>query len=621
MSKQRVVFRRVPDDIAGPALLGGYIFDKKATLGPKAVLDFRNEREHPLLLRDLVSALNEYASPGQIASGVSLQVYGTAIRQFLRYCSVSGVPKNARMMDVDTELLLRYRAHLRIALSEFKTSYHRVLFGNLCRLLTASQKIGLWSKDFETPRNYPTTRDSDRTQPYSMGEALDIESACRTHIRELVARLERGQTLLSIGKDPRGPAARDPVTGRILSIPPEERQWNQLQNLLWFVVNVMDGKYVKYPGRGGSGLSSFNNATNGCFKGPYRKDDVFSHLYPFAEDLIPFINLLAKTTGRNESSILNLKRDCLQAVDERYILWYPKDRGASRLYKKVISSEGPFSPVALIKTLLGITEPLVRFAEPEDKELLFLGFTLKSRLGSTVKRLDPAYIKYQMNRDGGWADRNGLVDDSGAPLKISLRRWRVFYLTLRYKRTGQLGRVSRDAAHTLSRTTISYLDNQGTKHIHEQATEAGIKAAVNLARPAVLPDESVARAAELLGTSEPVATGILKGEQDVFFASCKDFYNRPGGPENTPCDKPWGCLECSNAVITRHVLPRVCAFKNFMAEERRAMPEGDWDAKFGKAWQILQESIFPKFSAQALSEAEAYAANERLYIPLALKAR
>lgn len=621
MSKTKVAFDRVPADMVRPAILGGYVLDKKATLGPKAVLDFRNETAHPLLLRDFVSALNEYASPGQIASGLSLQVYGSAIRQFLRYCSSSGIPESARMMDIDTECLLRYRVHLRVALAKLKAEYRRKLFGNLCRLFTAGQKIGLWSKDFDTPRNYPTVRDGDRTQPYSLGEALDIEDACRTHIRELVARLDKGQALLALGKDPRGPAARDPVTGRVVSVPPELRPWNQLPNLLWFVVHVMEGRYVKYPGRGGAGLSSFNNATNGAFKGPYRRSDVFSHLYPVAEDLIPFINLLAKTTGRNESSILNLTRDCLQEDDGRYILWYRKDRGANRLYKKVLSSEGPFSPVELIKTLLRITEPLVRFVAAEDKELLFIGFTLRGCAQSGVKRLDPAYVKYQMNREGGWADRNGLVDDNGAPLKISLRRWRVFYLTRRYKRTGQLGRISRDAAHTLSRTTISYLDNQATKHIHEQATEAGIKAAVCLARPVVLPDESVVRAAALLGSSEPVAEEVLKGEQDVFFASCKDFYNRPGGPKNTPCEKPWGCLECSNAVITRHVLPRVCAFRNFMAEQRGTMSEADWIAKFGKAWQILQESIFPKFSAQALSEAEAYAANERLYIPLALKVR
>lgn len=368
------------------------------------------------------------------------------------------------------------------------------------------------------------------------------------------------------------------------------------------------------------GLSSFNNATNGAYKGPYRKSDVFSYLYPFAEDLIPFVNLLAKTTGRNETSILTLRRDCLEEVDGRYLLWYKKQRGSSKLYKRPISNEGMFSPVGIIKTLLQITKPLLNLAKAEHRDNLFLGFTIKSRGADTVKPIDPSYLKYQMNRRGGWCDRNELMTESGAPQKVSLRRWRVYYLVKRYRTHGQLSKVSRDAAHTLLRTSVSYVNNESMTHVHERATENGIRAALSVARPTVVTAESPDELAATLRSSKEKASKLLQGEQDVFIAACKDFYNRPNGEKNTPCDKPWACLGCSNAVITRHVLPRVVAFRDFISQQRTELTQEDWQQKFGDAWMVLHQHVLPKFSDETIAEAQRSAKDEVFYFPITLRA-
>lgn len=126
-------------------------------------------------------------------------------------------------------------------------------------------------------------------------------------------------------------------------------------------------------------------------------------------------------------------------------------------------------------------------------------------------------------------------------------------------------------------------------------------------------------AAKVLGTDKETAEQVLRGEQDVFFASCKDFYNRPGGQPNTPCDKPWGCFLCSNAIITLHVLPRVVAFRDFMLEEHGKLSTEDWNAKFGEVWNVLTHDVLSKFSPEAISEATRLARDEVLYIPLALR--
>jgi hypothetical protein len=261
----------------------------------------------------------------------------------------------------------------------------------------------------------------------------------------------------------------------------------------------------------------------------------------------------------------------------------------------------------------------VKYALPHDREKLLLGLTVNGQGREPVKCLDPCHILAQMNRKGGWCDQRELQDEHEKPLRIFFRRWRVTYLTNRYKKTGQLSKVSKDAAHTLGSTSVSYVDNECTKHLHEQAVEAGIQSLRSLARPKVIVQEYPHVAANALRTDVASAERILIGDQDVLFAACEDFYNRPGGLPNTPCDKPWSCFLCCNAIITRHVLPRVVAFRNFMLEEQNKLAIEDWNAKFGKFWHVLTNDVLSKFSSESIKEAEQLARDNILYIPLALR--
>lgn len=615
----RIEFSKINRKPTNLITLGSLIVDKRDVLGRGAIIDLRASTTNKEMARDLLGSFTEYIDSGEGLRGITFGTYARSIRIFLEYCVNEGIPDNFRMKDIDSEFLVDYRTYLQIKYAENKSVTIRRVYGNLLRLLKAGEPLGFVHFDLLAPRNIRRVKDSDTTQPYTAGEALDVESVCRNSIRSLRSRLEKGKEMLAVGEDPRDVPRRDPKTGRVLAIPPQDRKWNQLPNLLWYVVNVMGGEYVKHSGRKGMGHSSFNNATNGAFDGVHRKTDVYMYLYPLAEDLIPFIILIAKNVGLNESSILGLSRDCLQVIDGRYVLWYRKARGAAGLYSKIIDAESSFSPAVLIETIRQMTEPLVRFATDEFKNYLFLGLTIKGRGREPVKPLDAAYVKSQMNRRDGWCERQGLSDENGGRLIMSLRRWRVFYLTGRYKKYGQLAKISRDAAHTLAKTSVGYVANNSTRHLHERAVEAGITEALNLSRPIVIAEDSIDKAAGHLRTTPENALRVLRGEQDVFVASCRDFYNRPGGLKDTPCDKPWGCLTCSNAVITRNVLPRVLLFRTFMEKQRVELSPWDWNEKFLQAFTILTESIIPKFSPQAIAEAESYALSEKFYIPLSLK--
>jgi hypothetical protein len=268
-----------------------------------------------------------------------------------------------------------------------------------------------------------------------------------------------------------------------------------------------------------------------------------------------------------------------------------------------------------------LTEPFAEYAPEAERDFLFLGMTILGRRSvPAVKAVDHSYFKFQMNREGGWCERNKLEDASGKPLKISSVRLRVTYLSRIYIKHGQLSKVSTDAVHAMADTTVGYLANTSTKHIHDQTVRDGIRASIAVVkRPSVLSiDDPVAGSKELNIPVDKVRA-ILKGEMDVLFNACKDVLNRPGGTPNTFCSKPWECFGCSNIVITRHVLPRVFAFLKHAESMKAVLGAEEWKGMFSQAVELIRADVLPRFSENVLANAKRRAAVQQFYIPIELK--
>jgi hypothetical protein len=102
--------------------------------------------------------------------------------------------------------------------------------------------------------------------------------------------------------------------------------------------------------------------------------------------------------------------------------------------------------------------------------------------------------------------------------------------------------------------------------------------------------------------SDPIA--LLDGQQDVWLASCGGFFSSPYGKPGSPCPLPfWGCLECSNAVITTRKLPAILSFLDFIEDQRKALTAGHWMSKFGRAYARITNQILPAFAPAPLREA------------------
>lgn len=611
MLTTKIEFDKIPAEIGQPYLIGSLVLDMKERLGKWAFLDLTNKTPHPALAADLIAALGRHAL-FNLKSDLSFRNYTSLISRVLDFAAQVGLSTKIRLADFDTELILLFRKHIKERLESQKNATYTRLYGNFNRLLQAARALGLFERATRVPRNFRHVDDSKVSNPYNYAEQLDLEEVCRRCIDEMFARLQRGRELLAIGSNPRG-------VKNGTNCPPENRAWNKLENLIWYATHIHEELPPRFSALKEMKDYSYINAVYGVYGGTYRMRDIHSHRYALVEDLIPFFILIAKRTGRNESSLLTLKRNCLQEIDGKYYLIYRKLRSAEREFKKKIEDDGPYSAVSLIRKLLNLTAPLVKHAPPGDKDLLFLGLTLHTSK-SSVKAIDPVYFKYQMNHNRGWCKKNNLLNDMGETFQISAVRLRVTYLTRKYIKHGQLSKISQDAVHSLADTSVGYIANASTKLIHEQAVRDGIKSSIAaIKKPTVLPIDDPTSAAKELNKAPNEAKAILRGEVDVLFNACKDIMNRPGGPPHTFCDRPWSCFGCGNTVITRHVLPRVFGFLNHAESMKVSLGVEEWKELFSRSVNLIHADVLPRFSDSVLKIAQARASTQRFYIPIALK--
>src|SRR3546814_4162686 len=102
----------------------------------------------------------------------------------------------------------------------------------------------------------------------------------------------------------------------------------------------------------------------------------------------------------------------------------------------------------------------------------------------------------------------------------------------------------------------------------------------------ILPPQDEDRLRGELASPDPddggISTALLNGEQDVWLASCGNFYSSPFASAGTPCPTPfWACLDFRNAVMTAGKLPAILPFPSFVDAQRLGLSAAAWTAKLG----------------------------------------
>ena len=330
-------------------------------------------------------------------------------------------------------------------------------------------------------------------------------------------------------------------------------------------------------------------------------------------DIVPFLVLLALETGLEIECCKELMVDCLQnATNGTVEITYLKRRARGAEHKRLrVRDGGPTTPGGLIRRLIEVTAR-ARKHHPSQCLWVYCG------AGTFA-----AGIRHPQELVDSWTRRHDIIDDDRRPLRLLLSRLRKTHKALWYLKTeGHMARFA--VGHTPEVAARHYADVPALRSLHEATVADAFREAVNSARaPIVLTAEQEAawrtgptQVSAIPQGCDPIA--LLDGEQDVWLAGCAGFYASPHGSAGDPCPIPfWGCLECSNAVITTRKLPAILSFLDFIEDQRRALHAGDWAVKFGRAHARITADVLPAFGPAIVAEARRSLAAEPapIYLP------
>jgi hypothetical protein len=343
--------------------------------------------------------------------------------------------------------------------------------------------------------------------------------------------------------------------------------------------------------------------------------DLHGRRHLLAADLVPLIVLISLDTGMEIEAIKGLRSDCLKNPAGGYVeIEYCKRRARGAEWKRLrVRDGGSSTPGGLLRKVLQWSDPA------------------RSRLGVDTLwvhcawgRLTPRMLSMK-ELVASSTERHGIRDEQGKPLHLSLTRLRKTHKAAWYRRTG--GQLDRFAVgHSIAIAANHYADIPALCHIHEATIADAMTDALDAAlHPCVLSsdEEAAVRADPNKVVGLPVSgtaavNALLSGEQDVWLASCGGFYNSPFCAAGDACPSPfWGCLECSNAVITARKLPALLSFLSFVRAQRQVLSEHDWITKFGRVHGRIADQILPRFADTEIEQARQIAASDSalLYLP------
>lgn len=435
-----------------------------------------------------------------------------------------------------------------------------------------------------------TARQVDRPlDSYPLPVFDAIQAAAVADVRRIRDRILDGERLVRAGEDP-------DVAG-----------WEKLENVLWHIANrgPLTPAHQRRPGlRRKLWILGGIRALNGRLLVTYA-------------DLVPFLVLLICLTGLEPESAKALRADCLVNPARGFVgVAYVKNRSRGRSHKTMRVSDGGalHFPGGVLRLALRLTQRGREYVGTDRLWADVVDYGVRVSFATT--RTMGLVMEAWMARHG----LDTLTDRGGGPVRLDLRRLRKTYKSRRYL---QSAGVLDDFADGHSKQVAAghYANIDAHREIHDNAVEDGLREALDaaLAAPVVL-DDTGARLDDGAGRLEPDEVSAALGQQqDVWLASCRDFYASPYAiRKGAGCPVAvWGCLECPNAVFTTRHLPSILSFLAFVEQQRDVLAMAEWKVRYGLAWERIVTGIRPKFSNEQVVTAQAIAeaGGPRLALP------
>ena len=554
----------------------------------------------PRLARAFAAALRDYLrSPSTVCTRDLIRKRLTELHRFWQFLDTTPAAIDD-VRSISPTLMEGYEHWLAERAGGGGTMYQRNLLSGMLRHLRGIEenRPGTLTPDMVERCAYVSLEPVGRVVPrdaYSGAVAEKIRQAARTQVRAAASRITLD------GELPRVPADVHPRV---------HQRYRQViarfSKLGW--IKKSDSYYQRLKER------------SAYWSSPAVRWPALPHLfYLNIVDLIAFMSLLALETGLELECLMQLKADCLKnPIKGSVEIEYLKRRARGNEHKRLrVRDGGVNTPGGLIRLALSLT---ARARRRVGTDALWV-YACKWGLRDSVhcpKRISQYFVR-----------QHDLLDDAGRPLNLEFHRLRKTHKAEWYIKTqGQLDEFA--VGHSIGVAANHYADIPALRHVHEQTVADALKDALDDALKAtiILPvDEQEIR-------EDPRDTGIpnmpeevvafLDGAQDVWLASCSGFYASPFASKGQPCPVPfWGCLECTNAVITGRKLPALIAFLDFIVAQREVLSAADWSTKFRRAHRRIAEQILPAFpdADVAAARAVARASFDAIYLPPEARAR
>ncbi len=326
-----------------------------------------------------------------------------------------------------------------------------------------------------------------------------------------------------------------------------------------------------------------------------------------AQQLIPFMVLIAARTGMNAFCTYGLARDCLtpHELDESlfYCAWEKRRAGKQQRQLHRIDRRNQTGVVELIQFMRRYTEPLASRAGPAERTKLFLYFS--PQWGRIVS---PSTT----SGDGFVITFREFVARHGLP-HFTLVNMRPSAATQLYLATGgNLRKVQQFLQHARLSTTVKYLLNSITEPFHARVIQKAQERMIQ--RVTAIPVKRATGVGRL--NLPPVqAKKIVAGRFDTGAGTCRDPYNspQPGEEKGRPCTSFHACFRCPNGLWFLEDLPQVIAIRARIVSFQADMKPADWEAVYGESVRVMNEHIIATFRPDqieaATKEAEKLAQN------------
>lgn len=328
----------------------------------------------------------------------------------------------------------------------------------------------------------------------------------------------------------------------------------------------------------------------------------------FRQKLSIYILIIAAKTGRNTSTILNMKTDCISlhplAPETHILLTSYKHRGMNtnvQAMKSAFKFDEVFSTHKDIGLL--INEILVHtrhHREKSDSDNLFL-------VENSEKQPTNFSDVFFWKAVHGIGKRANLSEDNASPLHFQIKRLRKTFATRVWQLTnGDPIKTSKLLGNTTPVMNQSYLEV--TPEMEKKHKYFGYVLTDSLLGESE--KDITDKISRLLDINIDKAKSVLIGDFNTGVGRCSDPYEGAYSKGNgKACTRFVACFKCPNQVVIESDLHRLFSFYWLIRKERGFIGRKQWKKLYSWVIKVIENEIEPAFDKLVVDKAKESAFN------------